>query len=499
MLFGNEASPPSIGIDLTGAHFLRLRNFQVWDFHLGLQMSDGVTHYAGHNHVSDFEINRCHVGIRAWMHCNGASVVNGQVWFCRNDGAGIALDIHSAEALVIAHIAVQNFDLGVRIRGKVHVSLRDIYYEADVEGDPFDPGRWMDIRPERGSTVLMENSLATVSESLVLGGSLEDAITNDERSHLFPNAKRHHAAAPERNLLENGDFHRADGLSIPGWTTSFAPLLAENTIDFVTGDRSYDITQVSSPNDAMMTSFTVPEVTDYVTVMVRYKNISSSRPRFRIESGVDPAGHSLYDDLLPPAEETGWRVAAATVPVNPSAAGVVRVLLAPDLDGGGGQIRVDEVWAVVGATAAPPRAHAHRVEILPAPVTVVKRAALKNDAEFGPTELIGLPGLGGAPRGVIGAILSLRGTATPAGRPGGGKDDLLDPSGIGATLPRAVRPFIREPSTGQRWPLDIIYDRLEHDRQVVLRGTSFVDGINVFNGTMSTSYRVDVVGWVLPS
>ena len=69
-----------------------------------------------------------------------------------------------------------------------------------------------------------------------------------------------------------------------------------------------------------------------------------------------------------------------------------------------------------------------------------------------------------------------------------------------------MRPFIqelspetKEPVKGQRWSLDIIYDRLEHDRQVVLRGTLFQDGIKVFTSKMSTSYRVELVGWVLPS
>ena len=495
VLLGEEGSPPSLGIDLTGAHFLRLRNIQVWDFQLGIQMSDGVTPYAGHNHLSDFEINRCHVGLRAWMHCNQASVLNGRIWFCRNNGAGTALDINAADALTVSQVAVENFDVGVRIGGRTHVSLRDVYYEADAPNEPFPPGIWMDVRPEKGSVVRMENSIANVSRSLVMGGSLEDAITNDERSNIFFGAKRHHAAAPERNLLENGDFHRADGLSIPGWGLNFAPLLAENTVDFVTAGRSYDVTQATNGNDGLTTTFTVPETTDYVTVMVRYKNVSSANLLFAARSGGNTA---QFADPLPPSPEE-WRLAAITVDVDPSAAGVVHVTLTADQNAAGGQIRVDEAWAVVGATAAPPRAHAHRVEILPAPVTVVKRAALKADAEFAPTELIGLPGLGGAPRGVIGAILSLRGTATPAVRPGSGGDDILDPSGIGATLPRAVRPFIREPLTGQRWPLDIIYDRLEHDRQVVLRGTSFVDGINVFGGSMSTSYRVDVVGWILPS
>lgn len=501
-IWGNEPLPQGIGIDLSGAQFLRLRNFQVWYFDLGLCLSDGVTSYAGQNHVSDFEINVCHTGIKAWMHCNQVSVLNGRIWFCRNNGVGTGLDIQWVEALAIAHVAVENFDLGVRIRGRAHVSLRDVYYEADVPKNPddpedpensFPPGFWMDIRPEKGSTVLMENSIANPTRSLVLGGSLEDAITNDERSHIYNGAKRHHAAAPERNLFENGDFHRSDG-QMTGWTKSFGPVFAENTDDFVTGGRSYDITQATDPNDAMFTYFTVPETTDYITVMLRYKNISSDNPRFLIESGV--INKALYDDTLPPSEEE-WRVAAVTVEVDPAAAGVVRVLLAPDLTGGGGRIRVDEVWAVVGATAAPPRAHAHRFEMLPDPVTVAKRAALKS-AEFEETDLTQLQGLARPPRGVVGAILSLRGTTAPSG--------LQNPGGIGATLPRAVRPFIQElspdtnePVKGQRWSLDILYDRLEHDRQVMLRGTSFKDGIEVFASSMLTNYRIELVGWILPS
>jgi hypothetical protein len=492
-LLGNEALPRGIGIDLTGAHFLRLRNLQIWDFQLGIQMSDGFTSYAGHNHVSDFEINRCHVGIRAWLHCNQASVLNGRIWRCRNNGEGTALDIQSADALTIAHVAVENFDVGVRIRGRVHVSLRDVYYEADNPDETFPPGFWMDIRPEKGSTVLMENSIANVSRSLVLGGSLEDAVTNDERSSISFGAKRHHAAAPERNLLENGDFRRTDGETIAGWVPNLKPVLTENPNDFVTAGRSFDITQSSDPNDGILTTFTVPETTDYVTLMVRFKNVSSTAPLFRVGSG---AKAGLFQDLLGPSDE--WRVEAITTEVDPAAQGIVSVILTADQNAKGGQIRVDEVWAVVGATAAPPRAHAHRFEILPEPITLVKRAALKTDAEFPETHLTELQGFARPPRGVIGTILSLRGTATPAGRPGS-EDDLLDPSGIGATLPRAVRPFIRETGTGRRWALDIIYDRLEHDRQVILRGTTFVDGINVFNGSMSTSYRVELVGWVLPS
>ncbi|HET9227759.1 MAG TPA: hypothetical protein VFR31_13885, partial [Thermoanaerobaculia bacterium] len=493
-ILGNDVSPNGIGIDLTGAQHLRVRNFQVWDFHVGVVLSDGITLYAGQNQVSDFEINRCHIGLRAWQHSNQNSVLNGRIWRCRHDGNGIGIDIQSADALAIAHVVVEHFDLGIRLRGRAHVSLRDIYYEADNPLEPqFPIGLWMDIRPEKFSTVLMENSLTNPSRSLILGGSLEDAITNDERSSLSFGAKRHHAAAPERNLLENGDFRRTDGATIAGWAPNIKPVLAENINDFVTAGRSFDITQNSDPNDGIVTSFTVPETTDYITLMVRFKNISSAEPLFRVGSG---AKAGLFQDLAGPSDE--WRVEAITTEVDPAAGGVVQVILTADQSGKGGQIRVDEVWAVVGATAAPPRAHGHRFEILPEPLMLVKRSALKESMEFGETDLTQLQGFARPPRGVIGAILSLRGTATPAGRPGS-EGDLLDPSGIGATLPRAVRPFIRETPTGQRWTLDIIYDRLEHDRQVILRGTSFVDGINVFNSMMSTNYRVELVGWVLPS
>jgi hypothetical protein len=490
VLQGDDVSPPSIGVDLTGALFLRLRNFQILQFQVGLLMSDGVTPYAGCNHVSDFEINNCHVGVRAWKHCNQASVREGRIHFCRNNGEGTALDIDSAEALTIAHIAVENFDVGVRISGRTSVSLRDVYYEADVPNDPFPLGLWLDIRPDKGSIVRMENSVANVSRSRVMAGSLEDAITTDEHSHIFNGAKRHHAAAAERNLLENGDFHRAHGLSIPRWVPNFAPKLAENTLDFVTGGRSYDITQISNANDGLTTTFTVPETTDYITVMVRYKNVSSASPLFSVASGAHAA---LFADPVAPSTQE-WRIGTITVEVDPSAAGVVSVTLTADQSAAGGRIRVDEAWAVVGATAAPPRAHAHRIEALPAPVTVVSRKALKADAEFAPTQLIGLPGLGGAPRGVIGAVLSLRGVASPTG--GGG---VLDPSTIGNILPRVIQPFIKEPASGQKWTLDIVSDRLNHDRQVMLRGTSFIDGIDVSSGAMATTYHVDVVAWILPS
>lgn len=95
-ILGDEAAPPDIGIDLTGAQFLRLRNFEVWDFRLGVCMSDGRTPFAGYNHISDFEINRCQIGVRAWRHCNQGSVREGRIFFCRDNGVGTALDISSA-------------------------------------------------------------------------------------------------------------------------------------------------------------------------------------------------------------------------------------------------------------------------------------------------------------------------------------------------------------------------------------------------------------------
>ncbi len=497
VLLGLLAKPPAgeaprVGIDFSGAQFLRLHDLQIWDFPIGVVLSDGVTEYAGSNHLGAFEINRCDVGLRAFRHCNGCSVREGRIWHCRNGGEGIAIDIDSADVLGLEHLVVEDWDLGVRVRGLTKTTLRDVYYEADQQGEPF-PGRWLDIQPLLGSIVKLENSQVNVSRSITLAGSLEDAITTDSLSAFPFGAKRHHAAAPERNLLENGDFRRGDDSPVPlGWQLNFAPTVAPNTVDFVTAPRSYDITQTNDANDGISTSFTVPETTDFVSVMVRFKNLSSSAAFFALASGGNIAQFAVS---TPPDPDT-WQIAAWTVPVDPAAAGLVSIVLTADQTpgGGGGQIRVDEVWAVVGATAAPSRAHAHRIEMLPDPITLLQRVVQATQT-FGQFDLRQVQGLGRPPRGVIGAILSIRGTASPARGDGG----ILDPSGIGATLPRAVRPFIRDVDTQERWALNLIYDRLEHDRQVVLRGLTFVDGADLFTAQYFASYRVDLVGWIHPS
>ena len=480
---GDADNVTGIGIDLTGASFLRLRHLQVWNFEIGVRMSDGVTDFAGYNHLTDFEINSCHIGIRAWQHCHQCSVREGRIHIARNEGRGIALDIRGATVLNVAHIAVEDFDLGVRISARTSVSLNDIYYEADTPDSEL-PGTLMDIRPAPGSIVRMDNSQANSSRTLGVAGSLEDAITSDDGvSHLFFGAKRHHAAAPERNLLENGDFHRADGVTIPGWSQTIpAPTLTENLIDFVTGGRSYDITQSTNANDGIVTAFTVPETTDYVTPMVRYKNVNSTTPQFRLDSG---ANAGLFADPRGP-DPDDWRIASFTVNVDPQANGVVALSLTADQSGGGGAIRVDEAWAVVGATAAPPRALAHRIEFLPEPVNVVERGGLTADQTFAETDLTELAGLGGAPRGIVGAVLWLRGQTNEAGN--------------GAVRSRVVQPFIAGASPSDRWPLNITVRGTTHDRQVFLRRTTFVDGIEfVGSDTPATDYSIDVIGWILPS
>ena len=146
-------------------------------------------------------------------------------------------------------------------------------------------------QPSLHSTKTSDGLIGTVISSYV--------VPKNEPSGT-PGVKALIAAAPERNLLENGDFHRAAGLSIPGWGTHFAPALAENTLDFVTAGRSYDITQSTNGNDGMTTAFTVPETTDYVTVMVRYKNVSSAEPLFRVASGANAA---LFLDPVPPSDQ----------------------------------------------------------------------------------------------------------------------------------------------------------------------------------------------------
>jgi hypothetical protein len=243
--------------------------------------------------------------------------------------------------------------------------------------------------------------------------------------------------------------------------------------------------------------------------MFRYQNINSSAPFFRVASGGAQAHPfvGFFQDPRPaephpvnpdePADATRWRVAAITVQVDhhlpPEELGVINVAITADQGPQNGtRIRVDEVWAVIGATAAPPRAHAHRIELLDAPVRVVSRLDLVETTTFGETNLARLPGLGRAPRGSVGALLSLEGVTRPMGAP-------LRPGLAGAVRTTVITPWVRSPSSRVN-RLSILVDRSTQDRQFLMRGMSFTDGILFAAGDATpTTYRVDVLGWVLPS
>lgn len=501
ILFGVDALA-STGIDLSGAHFVNLEHFQIWSFGIGLVLSDGVTDYAGQNDVRHFEINSCPIGIRAYRFCNQCSVQVGRIKICRNSGAGIALDLRDVDALALSRMVVEDFDKGVKIEGRVKVSLRDIYWEADLPPNPQDPdppplGIWMDIRPAPESTVRIENSVTNVSRSYVLGGSLEDAITTDDQSHIFNGARRHHAAAPERNLFENGDFRRSvvqDGFPVPWLPNTGTGTCVEVLGDFFTPPRSFELTRTANANDGIQVFFHVPELPDYVTVMVRYKNVSSLAPFFRLSNGANVV---QFQDERPVAEETGWRIAAMSIAVDrnvlPAELGRLRLILTADQNGigqNGGAIRIDEVWAVIGRTAAPSRAHSHHVELLPAPVELAARSS-NVPTTFDPIDLRGGKGPAIPPRGAIGALIGLRGQAVPV-------TPDPDPSAIGRPLLWLVRPFV-EDADGRRYVLQIAHDRAEVDRQFLVRSMTIQDGAAMFTKDYIADYRLELLGWILPS
>jgi hypothetical protein len=503
ILFGVDALA-STGIDLSGAHFVNLEHFQIWEFGIGLVLSDGVTDYAGQNDVRHFEINSCPIGIRAYRFCNQCSVQVGRIKLCRNDGNGIGLDLRDVDALALSRMVVEDFDKGVKIEGRVRVSLRDIYWEGDLPPDPQNPdppplGIWMDIRPAPESTVRIENSVANVSRSYVLGGSLEDAITTDEQSHIFNGARRHHAAAPERNLFENGDFRRSvvdGGLPPAPWLTNTGTGTCVEVLgDVFTPPRSLDVTRTANANDGIQVFFHVPELPDSVTVMVRYKNLTSLAPFFALLSGANVV---QFLDERPATEETGWRIAAMSVALDrnvpPAELGRLRLILTADQNGigqNGGTIRIDEVWAVIGRTAAPSRAHSHHVELLPAPVILAARNT-QIPATFDPIDLTEGKGPAYPPRGAVGALIGLRGQALLPGPPD------PDPNHIGRPLHLLLRPFVQD-AAGRRYFLPIAHQQAEVDRQFLVRSMTIVDGAAMATKDYFVDYQVELLGWILPS
>lgn len=493
---GAIADRVGVGIDVTGASFVLISNVEVWDFALGLQLSDGITPFSGYNTIGpDFEANRCTIGIRALRHCNASRIVGSRVFYSfglADDGIGI--DIDDVASLNVEGNAFESCDTCVRVRATDGVTLK-----TSIFGNYFEPGN----NPISGQIGACDDiELPDAELPLVVGfantfsGNRGRVILPpsglskwDGYAQPFAGARYDGAAAVKRNLVYNGSvlYFNAAATATPNWTfINGVGVAASGT--FVSGNRSLQLTAVGTTSQARV-GFQAPDEVGWMTIGIRYQVVSGAGFIVNADWGANTA--QLIDEDVSGGV---WQTRYIQVQRDPAASsGTVSIF--PDAVAGTGVVLVDEVWAQAGRYATEASSYGERVQMLPAPI-VISDQTLTGNGTFGPINILDLPNLLAppladfctAPPGVIGAIYRFE-IETDTGVLGTAlaQRHSMVPTTPGATgVVAAVNTWLVSPQ----------YSQVPVNQQIAIRGTSLVGVINAGDGA-STQYQIALVGWIL--
>ena len=195
VLLGDDATPLGIGISFTGSQFNNVQFVQVWDYEVGVDVSDGVTPFSAYNTLLQAEVNRSTViGIRCYQNANGVTILGGRVFYTF-DGAngGVALDVQDARALSIQGLSLEAYDIGLRLAGASSGSMTGTWMEKGnndppgtdrvdfvidgFEESPFFEGGWEFSGNHYTDTWPLRSTPLSVHEFGALGdGSTDDTV-----------------------------------------------------------------------------------------------------------------------------------------------------------------------------------------------------------------------------------------------------------------------------------------------------------------------------------
>jgi len=413
-LMGTFGAQMGHGIRFSGSTFNHIRRVIVEDFRVGIDISDGVTDYSGYNHVDEFEVNRCWVGVRAKKFANANSLTRGRIFYCFDGaGGGVALDIDKAVVFNTSQVAIEAFDLGVRVASSstepVICDLSGVYAESGAGA-----GRKMwdlsGVDWTHGETrVKYSGSHDGGSASAEASIPPEAALDWSSTSQLYFGARHHPAAAAHDNLVENGDFAIGTASALPGWGIQGTPTLTVTTTagEFETQGRAVKVTQAGGAGDTFLTTFRVPERVGYVSASIRYYVPASGGTT---NAQITLTGNGPAANIVLTGAVTGvWRWANIELKRNPALdAGSVTLNIQPDLNATGKSIIIDRVIVTGGRVAPADRMYGQRVWLLDAPQTVFTSThATANQAVVMDTGTF--TGLAKRPDGAVGAILAVHG------------------------------------------------------------------------------------------
>ncbi len=137
VLLGNSSAPVGTCVRLTQSQFVELQRLEIWDFEIAIDVSDGSS-FSAYNRIDHCEINRSTVcGIRIHQSSNGVTIIGGRI-FWSFDGAngGIAIDVQDARAVSITGVAIEAYDIGLRLAGAACGSMTGSWMEKGANGAP---------------------------------------------------------------------------------------------------------------------------------------------------------------------------------------------------------------------------------------------------------------------------------------------------------------------------------------------------------------------------
>ena len=401
------------GLELSQSFFIHIHHVQVWDFNRGIVMSDG-TPFSAYNVIGpEVEVNRCDIGIRAWANCNGCMITGSRVFSnLENVEVGrvgrVGLDIENAEGLTVIGTTIEPAQTCLRIRGQRPTChfLGNYFEPGDSSRLTFDidvPGSAVSSAIIRGEgNVYNGDGLARLPVS---GPHYWDGRSSGSFGAFYSGT-----AVPKRNLIRNGDLKYWGGFpgNAPNWSVINNPIISEELNDFVTGSRSVRITQNVQGLEGLEVQFVVSDPgIRWVTVGCRYQVIRGTGFFFAANTGEGPR---QFADPEPSNGE--WQERHLQVPVAPGAT-TGRVSIIPTT---GGEVLIDEVWAVPGRFSVESTQYAERIELLESPIPLLFQDGVTSNEVQGPIDLTNLqtilvPPLNGlfvAPRGVVGCLLRVR-------------------------------------------------------------------------------------------
>lgn len=436
-----------VGVDFDGSYFNVLERVNIWNFNIGMRFNN-IAAFTARNYVHDFEINDCKRGIQAYVNSNFNYCGNGRLYDIVDAGAGIGIDVNNADVIAFDNVSVETADLCLKVDGTSTIaSFDDCYLEPGTGNNAYQLLNAKKLR--------WKNVQCNASQGMIWKIPLDTLVDFDGRTSPYSGAAVHGGNSAFTGYIKNSDMSRGNFL----YTLNSNLTTTEDAVNYVIGGKALKLTPGGgTPTLSNLSqSFTVKSGVNSVTVMVRFKNLSSTQAVFNVVNS------AITYQYVSSAVSTDWEIVAITAEIG--ATKTVAVNLYPDTLLGTGEILIDSVWAVDGRYAPSFRQYYQFIELLSTPEVIFSGVTTANIGDAARTSAK-------IPNNAVGMVLeiSVKGSAAAT-----------------------YATYVTVNGT-------LIYGFVNNQETVVEQtvvGTSVTSGVIVTNGANSVTYSIKIKSWIL--